>query len=414
MDIKRAPPPKRRRYVTWVAILSGVLVVSIAISRLTPRAPAVERATLVIDSVRRGDMTIEVHAPGTLVPEHVRLLAAATAGRVEALPIRPGATVGAATTIVELSNPDVELEAMQAEQQLTSALSALAGLRTSLRQQRLAQEGVVAQTTTQYQDATRTVAMYDALDRKKLAAANEVAGARDRARELAMRLDLERQRLADMARSEREQVALMKDQVARLRAIAQAQRQRVSAMHVAAGEGGQLQELPLELGQWVNPGMELARIAQPGRLKAVLHVPEVQAKDVVLGQPVQIDTRNGIVPGHVMRTAPAAQNGMVVVEVALDGALPPGTRSDLSVDGTIEIARLHNVLYVGRPTDGEAGNTIGLFKVAPDRSNAVRVNVVLGRMSATTVEIRGGLEAGDHVIISDMSTWSNTARVRLE
>jgi hypothetical protein len=205
----------------------------------------------------------------------------------------------------------------------------------------------------------------------------------------------------------------MQEQIARLRDIVASQRLRVTSMHVVAGEAGQLQVLPLELGQWVNPGMELARIAQPGRLKAVLQVPDVQAKDITVGQRVAIDTHNGIVQGRVMRANPSSQNGTVTVEVALDGALPAGTRSDLSVDGTIEIARLTNVLYVGRPPYGDPETSVGLFKLEPGGKEAVRVRVKLGRGSASSIQVMNGLAAGDHVIISDMSSWDNALRVRV-
>jgi HlyD family secretion protein len=413
MDIKREPPPRRRRYLLGGGAVLGLLILVLGIGRLRPAAPSVDRAALVIDTVRRGDMTLDVRAPGTLVPEHVRILAAATAGRVEALPIRAGATVTPATTVVLLSNTDVELQAMQSEQQLSAAMSSLASLRTALHQQRLSQEGIVAQTVTQAQDAQRNVAVFESLDRKQLAAANEVSAARDKARELGTRLDLERRRLQDVAGSEREQLALMQEQVARLREIVSAQRRRVTAMRVVAGESGQLQVLPLELGQWVNPGMELARIAQPGRLKAVLRVPDVQARNITVGQRATVDTRSGLVDGHVVRTDPSSQNGTVTVEVALDGALPAGTRSDLGVDGTIEIARLTNVLYVGRPPYGDPGASVGLFKVGADGRDAVRVPVKLGRASANTVQIVSGLAAGDRVIISDMSSWDNVSRMRI-
>lgn len=412
MDIKRELPRSRRKYVLWSAGIAGVVIVLLAVSALRPAAASVDRATIVIDTVRRGDMILDVRAPGTLVPEHVRIIAAATAGRVEALPIQPGATVTPTMTVVELSNTDVELQAMQSEKELTAAMSGLASLRTSLNQQRLSQEGVVAQTLTQYQEAMRNVAMFEALDKQKLAAANEVAGARDKAREFGTRLDVERQRLTEISGSERQQLGLMQEQIARLRDIVASQRQRVTSMHVVAGEAGQLQVLPLELGQWVNPGMELARIAQPGRLKAVLHVPDVQAKDITVGQRVAIDTHNGIVQGHVMRANPSSQNGTVTVEVALDGALPAGTRSDLSVDGTIEIARLTNVLYVGRPPYGEPETSVGLFKLEPGGKDAVRVRVKLGRGSASSIQVVNGLAAGDQVIISDMSSL-DAPRVRV-
>ncbi len=417
MDIKREPPKKTKKFIIWGSALVGVIVVSLGISRLKPAAPPVEKATLWIDSVRRGEMTREVHAPGTLVPEHIRIIAAVTAGRVEALPVRPGITVTPTTTIVELSNTDVELQSLQYEQNLTQAMGTLATLKTSLQQQLLAQEGTVASTNTLYQNAMRNVAVYDSLDRKKLASANEVAAARDAATELKTRLDVERQRLAEMRGAQGEQIRLQEDQIVQLRRIVDAQHQRLNSMHVVAGETGQLQMLgnpQLELGQWVNPGLELARIAQPGRLKAVLRVPETQAKDIAIGQTASIDTRNGLVAGHVMRADPSAQNGTVTVEVALDGPLPPGTRSDLSVDGTIEIERLKDVLYVGRPAYGQADNTVGLFKLTPDGKEATRVNVKLGRASVNTIEVVSGLNVGDKVIISDMSQWDNVSRVRLK
>ena len=417
MDIKREPPKKTKKFIIWGGALLGVIVVSLGISRLKPAAPPVDRATLWVDSVRRGEMTREVHAPGTLVPEHIRIIAAVTAGRVEALPVRPGVTVTPTTTIVELSNTDVELQSLQYEQNLTQAMGTLATLKTSLEQQLLAEQGTVATTNTLYQNAMRNVAVYDSLDRKNLASANEVAAARDQAAELKTRLDVERQRLEEMKRSQSEQIRLQQDQIVQLRRIVDAQHQRLNSMHVVAGETGQLQMLgnpQLELGQWVNPGLELARIAQPGKLKAVLRVPETQAKDIAIGQTASIDTRNGIVAGHVMRADPSAQNGTVTVEVALDGPLPPGTRSDLSVDGTIEIERLKDVLYVGRPAYGQADNTVGLFKITPDGKEATRVNVKLGRASVNTIEVLSGLSVGDSVIISDMSQWDNVSRVRLK
>lgn len=413
MDIPRPAPRNTRRYAIVAGAVVALAAVIGAVSRLGPAVPTVAREAITIDSVRRGEMRVEIHAPGTLVPEHVRIIAAVTAGRVEALPIRAGATVGPATTIVELSNTDVELQALQSEEQLSAAMSALASLRTSLRQQRLSQEAVVATTEAQQADAARQSAVFDSLDRKQLASPVEVAKARDQAKELDARLRVERARLAEIAGAEREQTALMLDQVARLRAITGAQQRRVGSMRVVAGETGQLQVLPLELGQWVNPGMELARVAQPGRLKAVLRVPETQAREITLGQTVRVDTHNGIVSGHVARTDPSSQNGAVTVEVALDGALPTGTRSDLSVDATVEIARLGDVLHVGRPAYGDANGSVAVYRLDPDGKEATRVLVTLGRVSADEVEIVKGLARGERIITSDMSEWDDAPRVRV-
>jgi multidrug resistance efflux pump len=385
LDIKREPPKKTKKYVIGGVAIVGVLVISAFISRLKPAAPPVERATLWIDTVKKGEMVRSVNAPGTLVPEHVRIIVATTSGRVETLPVRPGVTVTPDQTILTLSNPDLDMQTLQYQQQLTQSFSALAQLKTSLQQGLMTQEGVVAQLVTQYQLAGRNAEVLDSLDRKKLAGRNEIAAAHDQVTELKRRLDLERQRYTDMQAAQKQQLDLQQEQITGLKQILQEQRNRVSSMRVTAGEAGQLLSLgnpQLELGQWVNSGIELARVAQPGRLKAVLRVPETQAKDVLPGQRATIDLHNnGIIEGHVMRSDPSSQAGTVTVEVALDGALPNGARSDLSVDGTIEIDRLKDVLYVGRPAYGQAESTVGLFKVEKGSGYASRTNVKLGRAS---------------------------------
>ena len=419
MDIKRAPQSKKKQYIAWGSGILAIVLVSLGISRLKPAAPSVERATLWVDSVKKGELLREVRAAGTLAPEHIRIIAAVTAGRIEQLPVRPGVTVTPATLLIEMSNTDVQLQALQAEQSLTQARSGLATLRTSLHQQRLAQEGAIAQLATLVQDADRQLKVVEALDKKGLASASEVAAARDRVKELQTRETIERQRLEEMNASSREQLQLNQEQVARLGDIVREQMNRVRSMRVVAGESGVLQTLGsqgtnLELGQWVNPGMELARVARPGRLKAVLRVAETMAKDIVVGQKATVDTRNGIVPGHVMRIDPSSQQGTVTVEIAIDGDLPRGARADMSVDGTIEIERLPNVMYVARPSYGSAESTVGIFKVSDDGSEATRVNVKLGRASVNTIEVMQGLAVGDSVIISDMSQWDNVSRIRLK
>jgi HlyD family secretion protein len=420
VDIKRAPPSKRKQYIAWGAGILAIVLVSLGISKLKPAAPSVERATLWVDSVRRGELLREVRAAGTLVPEHMRIIAAVTAGRIEALPVRPGVTVTPTTLLVEMSNTDVQLQALQAEQSLTQARSGLANLRTSLMQQRLGQEGVIAQLATLVEQAKRDLAVQEGLDKKKLASASDLAAARDRVRELQTREKIERDRLDEMNASAKEQLLLNQEQVTRLSAIVAEQMNRVRSMRVVAGENGVLQNLGpqggigLELGQWVNPGMELARVAQPGRLKAVIRVPESQARDIAVGQKATVDTRQGVVAGRVMRIDPAAQQGTVTVEVSIEGELPRGARADMSVDGTIEIERLPNVLYVGRPAYGSAESTVGLFKISEDGKEASTVPVKLGRTSVNTVEVLAGLSVGDSVIISDMSQWDNVARVKLK
>ena len=413
MDIQREPQSQKKKYITWGAVILGIVAVTVGVSRMKPAAPTVEMGTLWIDTVRRGDMVREVRAPGTLVPEHVRIIAAVTAGRVETLPLRAGVAVMPGTVIASLSNPDVQLQLLQADGQLAAAEGAYQSLRGNFEQQRLAQEGAVASIHTQQQDALRAVRVAEALDAKGLSSASELGAARDRATELKTREDVERRRLALIGEATERELALSRATVERLRAIVVFNRQRVEAMNVTAGEPGLLQSLPLELGQWVNPGMELARVAQPGRLKAVLHVPETQAKDVVIGQRTQVDTRNGIVQGSVIRIDPSSQNGTVTVEVALEGALPKGARADLTVDGTIEIERLKNVLYVKRPAYGNPESAMSLFKLEPGDKEASRASVRMGRASVSTIEVVQGLAVGDRVIVSDMSNWESHPRVRI-
>jgi len=443
VDIPRAPRPKRLRNALIAAGLVVAAAGTAALTRLEPAAPSVERATLWIDTVRRGPFVRQVRAPGTLVPEHVRLVSALTAGRVEQMLVRPGTAVEAGTVLLEMSNPDVQLQLLEAERQLGAAEAQLVNLRNQLETGRLQQQAAVAQITSEYNEARRNAAVFEALDKKGMSSANEVAAARDRARELAERRALEEQRLTLARRAIGRQLALEAANVERLRGVAQFMRDRVDAMKVVAGEPGVLQEMDLDLGQWVTPGQVLARVAQPGRLKAELRVPETQAKDVAMGQRVAIDTRtgsgagsaadtaragggagtaagmatSGVIPGRVLRVDPAVQNGTVMVEVALEppgGQLPRGARADLSVDGTVEIERLADVLSVGRPAYGQPESTVGLFRLTPDGTAAERVQVVLGRASVTAVEVVRGLNPGDRVIVSDVSQWDAHERLRIK
>ena len=419
MDIPRERAPDKRRYIYGGIGLLAIIAVVIGVASLKPAAPSVDRSSVVIDSVRRGDMVIDVRGPGSLVPEQIRWVSAITAGRVDRIDVRPGATVTDTTTLLELSNPDVQLEALSAQQQLNAAEGALVTLRINLSTQKLAQEGVVATTTSDYNDAMRNATAFDELEKKGflakgLLAPMDVSKAKDKAVELKARMAIEKQRLDVMSQSIAQQIELQKSQVDKLRDIAQFQQSRIASMQVRAGAAGQVTELSLEPGQYVLPGTNLAKVAQPGRLKAVLHIPETQAKDIQIGQLASIDTRNGIIPGHVIRIDPGAVNGTVEVDVGLDGALPKGARPDLSVDGTIELDRLKNVLYVGRPAYGEPESTVGLFKVTNGGKEAQRVNVKLGRASVNMVEIVQGLNAGDKIITSDMSGSDTQSRVRLQ
>ena len=415
MDIQRAPAKKGRKQIMYGAIaLVAILATTLGLRSLKPAAPRVDRAAVWIDSVQRGPLVIEVRGPGTLVPERIRYISAITAGRVEKRLAEPGQKVEAETVLLELSNPDVQLEALESERQLTVAQADRVNLKATLRSQLLNQEAVVAAAKAAYMDAKRTADASEGLAKQELISSMEASRASDRVEELDTRYKVEEERLDVMTSAADSQMALQVAQVGRLYAVTDFQRGRVRSMVVKAGANGILQELPLEVGQWAQSGATLARLVEPGKLKAVLRIPETQAKDVVLGQPASIDTRNGIVRGKVMRIDPAVQNGTVTVDVSLEGELPKGARPDLSVDGTVQVERLDNVLHVGRPAYGQSNSTIGLFKLVGDGTEAVRVNVRMGRTSVNTVEVLGGLQPGEKVIISDMSRWDAYERVRVD
>ncbi len=413
MDVPRKSTRKRRRWIYGGVGVAALVLVTLALSNLKPAAPSVEGGTLWTDTVRKGDMLRQVRGPGTLAAEEVRWVSAVTQGRVERKLIQPGTAVTAGTVILELSNPDVDRQALEAQRQMVAAQSELANLRATLQNQVLSLEATIATVNAEYREALRQAEVNEGLSSRGLAAPMDVAKARDRGAELQTRLEVERKRLGFLRESTKTQVAAQQAQVEMLRGIVAFHRGQVTSMQVRAGTDGVLQDLPVEMGQWVNSGATLARVVQPGRLKAVLRIPETQVRDVTVGQPASIDTRNGIVKGRVVRIDPAAQNGTVTVDVALEGALPRGARPDLSVDGTVDIEHLRNVMYVGRPAYGQPESTVGLFKLVEGGKEAVRVNVRLGRGSASTIEVQGGLQPGDVVILSDMSQWDSADRVRL-
>ncbi|MBA3258984.1 MAG: HlyD family efflux transporter periplasmic adaptor subunit [Gemmatimonadales bacterium] len=415
MDIPRAPAKRGRKQILYGAIaLVAVVAMTLGLRGLKPAAPEVDRASVWIDSVQQGPLVIEVRGPGTLVPERVRYISAVTAGRVERRLAEPGQEVTPETVLLELSNPDVQLEALEAERQLTASQADRVNLKADLESGRLNQEAAVAAARSAYLDAKRTAEASEGLAAKELISSMEASRARDRVEEMETRYKVEEQRLAVITGAADSQISLQAAQVGRLRDVTNFQRGRIRSMVVKAGASGILQELPLEVGQWAQSGATLARLVEPGKLKAVLRIPETQAKDVTLGQPATIDTRNGLVNGKVMRIDPAVQNGTVTVDVSLQGELPRGARPDLSVDGTIQVERLEDVLHVGRPAYGQANSAVGLFKLVGDGTEAVRTNVRLGRTSVNTVEILGGLQVGEKVIISDMSRWDGYERVSVE
>ncbi|MEO7458455.1 MAG: HlyD family efflux transporter periplasmic adaptor subunit [Gemmatimonadaceae bacterium] len=417
MDIERDKPTNRRGYVVAGVVVSVLLLATIGLRTLKGAVTTMSRTTLTFDTVAVGDMVRDVRAPGTLVAEHTRIIVAQTGGRIEALPVKPGAVVDAGTTIVLLSNTDVELQALQVQQQLTQAYAMLAQLRSAQQQARLTQQGALAQLRTQRLEAERNAGVLDSLDKGRSASRNEVAAAHERAQEALTRYQIEERRVEGTKDADAEQVVLAQQQIDGLKSILQAQRNRVGSMRVTAGEAGQLQSLggaQLELGQWVNSGVELARITTPGKLKAVLRVPETLAKDVAPGQRATVDTHDGVVTGRVTSVDPMSRGATVMVEIALDGTMPKGARVDVAVDGAIEIERLHNVMYVGRPAYGAAESVIKLFRVTPNRGEAARVEVTVGKASVNSIVVRKGLSKGDSVIISDMSQLLTDARVRIK
>jgi multidrug resistance efflux pump len=413
LDVPRAPRPKRKPYV-FGGVAVALVAATVGFSQLRPAAPTIEGGPLWTDVVKRGPMVRQVRGTGTLVPEQIRWISALTAGRIERILVQSGTPVTEDTELLELSNPDVQLEALDADRQLNLAQSALASLEASLENGVLAQQGLVSSTYTEFMEAKRAAAAAEKLSAGGLVSGYELDRAHDRATEMTTRYDSEKKRLEVLRNTSRSQLDLQRQQVERLRAIARFHQNRVASMHVRAGAPGTLQELTLQVGQWVNPGALLCKVAQPERLKAVLRVPETQAKDVGIGQKAAIDTHNGVVAGAVARVDPTVLNGTVTVEVTLGPELPRGARPDLSVDGTIEIERIARTLFVGRPAEGQAGGTIGLFKLDAGRKEASRVSVQLGRASVNSIEVVQGLGAGDEVILSDMSRWDGVDRVRIK
>lgn len=416
MDIIREQKPKKKKRILQASAVIVVLVlVTVGLRSLKPAAPTVDRATVWTDTVQRGTMVRQVRGPGTLVPENNRLITAVTAGRIEQRYMLAGAEIDSSTVILRLSNPDVEVQLLQAQQQLSQARAQLITLRSNLANQRLTQEGLVAQTRTQYLDAKRVYDQNQRLyDRNPdLVAQAELERSRELAEELETRLRIEEERLDVLESSMEKQIRAQESQVERLTAIVQFNDERLASLEVIAGVSGVLTELPVQEGEWVQAGGTLARVVQPGRLKAEIRVPQTQAQDIVVGQVAYVDTRNDTIEGRVARIDPAVSAGTVTIDVALPEDLPRSARPDLSVDGTVEIERLDDVIYVGRPAYGQANSRVGMFKLVEDGNYAVRVNVQLGRSSVNEIEVREGLQPGDVVILSDMSQWDGYDRVRL-
>ena len=390
-----------------------IVLVTIGLSRLEPAAPSVEKGTVWVDTVKRGPMLRQVRGTGTLVPEEIRWIPATTDGRVERIVVLPGKVVEANTVLLELSNPTLQVAAADAESELKAAEAESTNLQVQLQSQLLTQKAAAAGVLADYRQASMQAEADEILAKDGLVADITQRVSRLRAEELKGRSEIEQQRVEMATQAAQAQLAVQKGRVDRARAGWQLRKSQVDALKVKAGVQGVLQQIPVEVGQQVSLGTNLARVAEPGRLKAEVRVAETQARDIVIGQVASIDTRNGIVPGKVSRIDPAVQNGTVTVDVALEGPLPKGARPDLSVDGTIELERLESVLFVGRPAFGGEQSTLGLFRLEAGGAGARRVQVKVGRSSVNTVEILEGLNEGDQVILSDMSAWDAFDRVRL-
>ena len=402
----------------WSAVGVGVIALTIFLPRLLPSAaPSVDAATVWRDTVVRGTMVRQVRGPGTLVPEQMRWITALTPGRIEQILALPGTEVGEGDLIMVMSNPDVDMQLLQAQQQLSQARATLAQLRTSLATQELTQRGTVATVRMQFLDAERNYATNQRLfdENPDLVARADLDRSKEQVDELSIRLEIEEDRLEVIAGTAQEQLDAQLEQIERLTEMAAFNRDRLRSMQVTVPVAGVLAplDIPLQEGQWVQSGQNLSRVVVPGRLKAEIRIPQTQAQDIVVGQVALIDTRTDTIVGQVVRIDPAVRNGTVTIDVALPRNLPPSARPDLSVDGNVVIQRLQDVVYVGRPTFGQANAQVSIFRLTEDGQYADRVTVRLGVSSVNEIQVREGLEPGDVVILSDMSRWDGFDRVKL-
>jgi HlyD family secretion protein len=419
MDIARPEfkvQKRRRQTVVGVAVVLILAAVSIGVSRLKPAAPAVERATVWTDTVKRGPMLRQVRGLGSLVPsqEAVRQIPAETEATVVRIHMLPGSHVDANTVLLEMSNPQTEQAAVDAQLQVKAAEAEYQSLREKLDSDLMNQKAGAATVRADDAQAQRQANTDQALYKLGVISGLAYKASQDKADELTTRNDLETQRLTASERAIVSQLAVQQAKVDQMRTLAQLKQKQLDALKVRAGINGVLVDLPLQVGQHVLPGTMLAKVVEPDHLMATLRVAETQARDVQIGEPASVDTHNGLIAGTVMRVDPAVQNGTVTVDVKLAGELPKGARPDLSVDGTIDLERLDNVLYVGRPAFGQENSTISLFKLSGDAQGALRVPVKVGRASVNSIQVVEGLHEGDTVILSDMSRWDNTDRIRLE
>ena len=416
VDIARPSQARKKRIRRILYISAAVVVVagiSLGVSRLKPAAPTVDRAVVWIDTVKRGPMLRQVRGSGTLVPEDIRWIPAQTQGRVERIVLRPGAQVTPDTVVLELSNPELEQSVRAAQLDYQSAQAAFTNRKAELQSALLSQEANVANIETQYKQADLELQANETLYKEKLISLLTLEQKRGLAADLKNRLLVEQKRLTITRDGTTSQLAPQEADVNQRKAQWELRRRQLDDLKVKAGMSGILQLVPVERGQQVGPGTNLARVANPSNLKAELRIAETQTKDIRIGQYAEVDTRNGVVKGHVSRMDPASSGGTVGVDVIMDGPLPPGARPDLSVDGTIQLEKLDNIINVGRPAFGQENSTVTIFKVLPN-GEAHATKVKLGRASVNTIEVIEGLQPGDQVILSDMSQFDSFDRVQLK
>jgi len=403
---------KIRRIIYGTAFLAVIILITVGVSRLRPAAPSVDRATVWIDTVKKGPMLRQVHGSGTLVPEEIRWIPATTQGRVEKIVLRPGASVTPTSVILELSNPDLEQAVKDAQLAFQSAQAGYANRKADLESQLLNAQATVAGIETQYKNAALTAEANEKLFKDGLVSEIIFKQSRAQADDLKNRLSVEQKRLDLQAQGMKSQIAPQEADVDQKRAAVELQNRRLDDLKVKAGMTGVLQEVPVERGAQVGPGTNLARVADPTNLKAEIRIAETQTKDIRVGQYAEIDTRNGKVKGKVARIDPKSTGGTVGVDVIFTEAIPASARPDLGVDGEITLEKLDNVVYVGRPAFGQENSTVSLFKLGAD-GEAHRTNVKLGRTSVNQIEIVEGLQPGDQVILSDMTAQDAFDRIRI-
>lgn len=419
MDIQR--PDIKRKKIRRQWMMGGIALVVLAVaafsvSRLKPAAPTVDRATVWTDTVKQGPLLRQVRGPGSLVPreDRIRLIPAETEATVVRIRVLPGAKVEPNTVVMDLVDPTLQQELLDAQLQLKAAETDLTNIKAKLQSDLMTQKAGAATVQADYNQAKLQAQTDKSLYELGVISGLTYNASKGKADELTTRDSIEKERLTVNERAIATQVAVQQTKVAQAEALLALKQRQQDALSVKAGINGVLVDLPHQVGEHVAPGTTLAKVVQPDQLKASLKIAETQARDIQIGQPSEIDTHNGVIDGKVMRIDPAVVNGTVTVDVELEGSLPQGARPDLSVDGTIDLDRMANVLYVGRPAFGNENSTISLFKLSPDGQTGIRVPVKVGKASVNAIQVLEGLQAGDTVILSDMSRWDNTDRIRLE